>query len=49
MNTYMMGTKEEHADLNPEEAARLALQSFFKIREQEKLVLDSYDGSIIPW
>ena len=49
MNTYMKGTKEEHADLNPEEAARLALQSFFKIREQEKLVLDSYDGSIIPW
>lgn len=49
MNTYMMGVKEEHADLDPEAAADLALNSFLKDRERDAIVLESYDGTIIPW
>ncbi len=49
MNTYMMGAREEHADLEPEKAAELALNSFFRERKEESLLLESYDGSVIPW
>ncbi len=49
MNTYMMGTKEEHADLEPEDAAELAIHSFERERGDGVLYLESYDGTRIPW
>lgn len=49
MNTYMMGEKSTEADLEPEAAAEMALNSFLKPRLSEKLVLESYDGAIWPW
>lgn len=49
MNTYMMGEKSTEADLEPEDAAEMALDSFLKPRTSEALVLDSYDGTVWPW
>lgn len=49
MNTYMMGEKEEHADLEPETAAELALETMLAPRRRGRLELESYDGKVLPW
>lgn len=49
MNTYMMGKKEEHADLEAGKAAELALNCLLGKRHSEKIELESYDGTVIPW
>ena len=50
INSYMMGEeKTTIAELEPEEAAELALQCFEKKRISEAMVLESYDGTIWPW
>lgn len=49
MNTYMMGEKSTVADLEPETAAEMALDCFLTPRTSEKLVLESYDGTVWPW
>lgn len=50
VNSYMMGEeKATIADLEPEEAAELAIQCFERPRVSEKMVLESYDGTCWPW
>ena len=49
MKTYMLGYKSEDADLEASDAADLAVRSFEKPKDGEKLQLDSYDGTVIPW
>lgn len=50
VNSYMMGeVKATIADLEPEEAAELAVQCFEQARVSENMVLESYDGTCWPW
>lgn len=49
MNTYMMGEKEENADLDAGKAAELALDCLLGKRRSEKIKMESYDGTVIPW
>lgn len=49
MKTYMLGYKSEDADLDADDAAMLAIKSFMKPKTDEKLQLESYDGTTIPW
>lgn len=49
MKTYMLGYKSEDADLEADDAADLAFKSFENQKAEEKLRLDSYDDTVIPW
>lgn len=48
MNTYMTGTKETKADLDPDYAAKILLQNL-KERKTGQLQLEAYDGKIWKW
>jgi NAD(P)-dependent dehydrogenase (short-subunit alcohol dehydrogenase family) len=50
MRTYMSGQKSTRANLEPEEAAALALPTFLEDREDEdRLVLIDHEGQEWPW
>lgn len=49
MKTYMLGCKSEEADLDADYAADLAVRCFLKEKVGDTFVLESYDGTIIPW
>lgn len=49
MKTYMLGYKSEEADLDADDAAELAVKSFLKEKDRETFLLESYDGTVIPW
>jgi hypothetical protein len=50
MRTYMSGTKSTRANLEPEDAAALALPTFLEDREDEdRLVLIDHEGQEWPW
>lgn len=48
MNTYMTGTKETKADLDPDKAAELLIRNL-EMRRKGKLVLEGYDGKVWDW
>lgn len=49
MKTYMLGYKSEDADLEAGDAADLAVANFLKEKDPGQYVLESYDGTVIPW
>jgi NAD(P)-dependent dehydrogenase (short-subunit alcohol dehydrogenase family) len=50
MRTYMSGTRNPNADLEPEEAAGRALPFFLEDRQDEDhLVMIDYRGQVWPW
>ena len=49
MKTYMLGYKSEEAELEADTAADLAVDCFLKEKDKDKYILESYDGSVIPW
>ncbi len=48
LRTYMSGTKNIEATLEPEDAAVIALQ-YFLSQDERGLVLRSFDGDDMPW
>lgn len=49
MKTYMLGYKSEDADLEADTAADLAIDCFWKKKDKDRYILESYDGLVIPW
>jgi NAD(P)-dependent dehydrogenase (short-subunit alcohol dehydrogenase family) len=49
LKTYMSGTKNVNAAIEPEEGAGLALNYFLDQDEPEALALHSFDGTEMPW
>jgi hypothetical protein len=48
MKTYMDGTRNEKAHLEPVEAARIALD-YFLAESENQLTLHCWDGTDMPW
>lgn len=49
MKTYMRGTRNDEAALEPEESARRALSYFLDEPEPSTLTLRTWDGEDMPW
>ena len=49
LRTYMRGTKNLEANMEPEEAAKIALHYFLGPEEPPELTLHSFDGTNLPW
>lgn len=49
MNTYMTGSKETKADLDPDIAAKLLLKQLQHEKVKDTLYLEGYDGKIWSW
>jgi len=50
MRTYMGGTKNDRADMEPEQAAARALPFFMNpLADEDRLVLTDYQGQEWPW
>lgn len=49
MKTYMRGTRNDEAALEPEESARRALSYFLDEPEPSTLALRTWDGEDMPW
>jgi NAD(P)-dependent dehydrogenase (short-subunit alcohol dehydrogenase family) len=49
MRTYMSGQKNLKANLEPEEAARLALAHFLGPQDEDRLVMRDHEGNEWPW
>lgn len=49
MKTYMRGTRNDEAALEPEESARRALSYFLDEPEPAALALHTWDGEDMPW
>jgi NAD(P)-dependent dehydrogenase (short-subunit alcohol dehydrogenase family) len=49
MRTYMSGRRNLEANLEPEEAARFALDCFLGPADEDRLALRDFEGSEWPW
>ncbi len=49
MRTYMSGTKNTEAPLEPEQAAEVALQHFLDDSKSKPLTLHDWEGNDLPW
>ena len=49
LKTYMSGTKNEHASMEPEEGAEIALEYFLSDSGEVALSLHDWEGNDMPW
>ncbi len=49
MRTYMMGSRNTEAPLEPEDSAARAVPFFLRKRNEDRLVMVDYDGKAWPW